>query len=339
MRLSRETLKAIDRHDEKIDAYAREKYGISGAALLAKLVSGESGDRMDSVSTAGARGKTQFIESTRNAVVRQTGGKVDPWRNTDDAIEGAVLHLLGKLGNAKGLEGYNPGMASYPQYILDQKVGDVRGQIRGLGGDPGGKGGGSSPSPTDPGLTLAPGKVTVGPERDTRQAVMGLLNGGGALQFARDIRAAEDAAAGQQQTIALPGGTSAPVVTAADHAASTVSKKGRSRPSGDLNAMRQKIEAIYDKHGVTVTARQEPGHQVGGDHDPGVLGATAIDGGAGEAEREAAFREIAKLLGVPNAKYKGPDINVTIKGIRYQIISRDHGTGPHLHSGLRKVNR
>ncbi len=145
MALSRSTLKAIDHYDEKVNSLARQRYGISGAALLAKLVKGESNDRMDAVSSANARGKAQFIPGTRQAVIKQTGGKVDPWRSTDEAVHGAVLHLTGKLGNAKGLEGYNPGMASYPKYILSQKVGDIGKQIRQQGGSTGG-GGGSSRS-------------------------------------------------------------------------------------------------------------------------------------------------------------------------------------------------
>lgn len=144
MALSRDTLRAIDAYDEKVDAFARERYGISGAALLAKLVKGESGDRMGAVSSANARGIAQFIPSTRQAVIRKTKGKVDPWRSRREAIAGAVMHLTGELGNAKGLEGYNPGMSTYPSYILNQKVGDVGKQIRRAGGSTGGGGGGST---------------------------------------------------------------------------------------------------------------------------------------------------------------------------------------------------
>jgi hypothetical protein len=50
---------------------------------------------------------------------------IDPWRSADEAVHAAALHLRGKINGSKGLEGYNPGMPTYPQYILDQKVGDV----------------------------------------------------------------------------------------------------------------------------------------------------------------------------------------------------------------------
>ena len=89
--------------------------------------------------------------------------------------------------------------------------------------------------------------------------------------------------------------------------------------------------------GLPVTARQEPGHATGGDHDPSVRGATARDFGGDEATRKAAFKKLTRQLGVRNAVYKGADINVVKNGLRYQIISRDHGTGPHLHVGVRKT--
>lgn len=134
MALSPDTLKAIGKYGRRVDGIARKKYGISGEALLAKLVKGESGDRMGAVSSAGARGKAQFIASTRNAVVKRYG--IDPWRSTDEAVKAATIHLRGELGNAKGLEGYNPGDPNYPKYILAQKVGDVRGQSGARNGRP-----------------------------------------------------------------------------------------------------------------------------------------------------------------------------------------------------------
>jgi hypothetical protein len=51
---------------------------------------------------------------------------IDPWRSEHEARDAAVLHLTGKLGNAPGLEGYNPGGGkAYVRYILGQKVGHV----------------------------------------------------------------------------------------------------------------------------------------------------------------------------------------------------------------------
>jgi hypothetical protein len=105
---------------------------LSGAALLLKVASGESGFNDNAVSSAGARGRTQFMPATRAAVLKRFG--VDPWGSVDDAYHATALHLRGKLGNAKGLEGYNPGDPSYTNYILKQKVGKIRGAPGGTGG-------------------------------------------------------------------------------------------------------------------------------------------------------------------------------------------------------------
>lgn len=113
---------------------------------------------------------------------------------------------------------------------------------------------------------------------------------------------------------------------------------GRKQPHGLVPAV-QSFDAIAADLGVPITAKQEPGHATGGDHDPAVKGATARDYGGGEAARRRLFDRITRELGVDDAEYKGPDINITRDGIRYQIISRDHGSGPHLHVGLRKVSR
>lgn len=128
VKISAETLRAVRRHGPSVDKLARKQYNISGEALLAKLVKGESNDNPKAVSSAGARGRTQFIRTSRDAVRKRYG--VDPWSGkADDEVKAAVLHLTGKLGHRKGLEGYNPGDATnYTKYILAQKVGDVRGK-------------------------------------------------------------------------------------------------------------------------------------------------------------------------------------------------------------------
>jgi murein DD-endopeptidase MepM/ murein hydrolase activator NlpD len=108
----------------ELDHYARQHYGITGDVLLAKLEKGESGGSGTAKSNAGARGWFQFIAPTRQAVVQKFG--IDPWRSEHEARDAAVLHLTGKLGNAPGLEGYNPGGGkAYVRYILGQKVGHV----------------------------------------------------------------------------------------------------------------------------------------------------------------------------------------------------------------------
>src|SRR4051794_7524439 len=109
---------------KELDHYARQHYGITGDVLLAKLEKGESGGSGTAVSNKGAKGWFQFIAPTRQAVVQKFG--IDPWRSEHEARDAAVLHLTGKLGNAPGLEGYNPGGGkAYVRYILGQKVGHV----------------------------------------------------------------------------------------------------------------------------------------------------------------------------------------------------------------------
>jgi hypothetical protein len=141
MALSPQTRKAIRRYGHRVDKLARSKYGISGNELLAKLITGESGDDPNAVSSAGARGRAQFMPGTRDAVMSKYG--IDPWGSSDEAVLAAIKHLKGKLGHAKGLEGYNPGGGQeYVQYILGQDVNAPGGRLPGGGGGGGPRGGG-----------------------------------------------------------------------------------------------------------------------------------------------------------------------------------------------------
>lgn len=112
----------IQRAYADLENLARKRYGISGSTLLAKLEKGESGGKGNAKSVAGAKGWYQFMPGTRQAVLQKYG--IDPWRSEREARDAAVLHLTGRLGHAKGLEGYNPGGGQqYVRYILDQKAG------------------------------------------------------------------------------------------------------------------------------------------------------------------------------------------------------------------------
>lgn len=103
---------------------------LTGTALLLKLSKGENAFQMGgSPSSAGARGATQFTPGSRQVAISKYG--VDPWKNYDQAFHAAALHLLGKINGSTGLHGYNPGMASYPSYILNQRVGPVSGGTTG----------------------------------------------------------------------------------------------------------------------------------------------------------------------------------------------------------------
>jgi hypothetical protein len=96
------------------------KYHLTGAQLLAKLLSGESGFRMGAVSSAGARGAAQFIPGTRAAYIQRYG--VDPWASPDSAVHAAALYMQ----KGGGLRAYNPGGGQgYINYILGQNVAGV----------------------------------------------------------------------------------------------------------------------------------------------------------------------------------------------------------------------
>jgi len=114
---------------------------LTGAALLLKLASGESGFRSNA-NSGKAQGRTQFTPASRRIAIQKFG--VDPLASIDSAYHAAALHLRGKINGATGLEGYNPGMASYPSYILGQRVGHT-------------KGAGSAAGASFPGVSGAPG--------------------------------------------------------------------------------------------------------------------------------------------------------------------------------------
>jgi len=136
----------------KYDRAMRKRYGKSGVAVAAKTVLGEFGNRSTKsgqgvVSSAGARGPAQFIRSTRDAYMKQYG--IDPWASDTQAIQGMMRHHLNT-----GIEGYNPGMPTYKDYIMGQRIDPgVNRQLRRRGG------GGARPSAGAPGAT--PGSVTV----------------------------------------------------------------------------------------------------------------------------------------------------------------------------------
>lgn len=151
--------RAADRYGASVDhiagRYTNPVTGkrLSGAALLLKVAQGEasaltSDKARTDVSSAGARGWLQFMPSSRAVAIKKYG--VDPWRSPEEAVHAAALHLRGKINGKTGLEGYNPGMASYPDYILGQRVGATH-EASGSGGTPRQSSGGAA-SPAVPGM-------------------------------------------------------------------------------------------------------------------------------------------------------------------------------------------
>lgn len=156
-------LAAIAKYAPTVQAMAEKRYGISGAALIAKTLQGESAAISDpsaakgKVSSAGARGWAQFMPSSRREAIKKFG--IDPWSSPEEAVHAMTLHLRGKINGSTGLEGYNPGDPNYPKYILAQKVGDVH-ALAGDGASSGGTlvGGSSSPAASALGGAFDPGQ-------------------------------------------------------------------------------------------------------------------------------------------------------------------------------------
>jgi hypothetical protein len=65
-----------------------------------------------------------------------------------------------------------------------------------------------------------------------------------------------------------------------------------------LHGIASDIDALASRYGAPITAKQEPGHATGGDHDPAVKGATARDIGGSEEARKRIFKRLTRQLGV-----------------------------------------
>lgn len=139
--------RAAERYGHAADAEA-QKYGLpNGATLLAKIAHVESRFDMDEVSSAGARGGTQFMPDTRAAYLERYG--VDPWRDIDSAVKATALFM-----RDTGLAGYNPGppgSGGGQEYIEKVLRAPVRVGHQG-GGAPGGRSRPRSRSPQSGGL-------------------------------------------------------------------------------------------------------------------------------------------------------------------------------------------
>jgi hypothetical protein len=166
MALPQSLIQAVRRYGPSVQGIA-DQYHLSGAALLAKLIQGESGGVANRTSPAGAKGYTQFMPSSRQVAIQKYG--VDPWADPDQAVHAAALHLRGKINGSTGLSGYNPGDPSYTNYILGQKVGDV-----GAGSRPG-RGGGSRVGSGSASVTVTPGSTQNGFDPGAQTGVPGLV--------------------------------------------------------------------------------------------------------------------------------------------------------------------
>jgi hypothetical protein len=123
-------LRAAERYGHSVDQIASQYVNpvtgkrLTGEALLLKLGKGESGFNANADSGK-AHGYTQFTPASRQVAISKFG--VDPNKDADSAVHAAALHLRGKINGSTGLRGYNPGMASYTDYILGQRIGKITG--------------------------------------------------------------------------------------------------------------------------------------------------------------------------------------------------------------------
>ncbi len=353
--------KAAQKYGHLVDRIAkRYDKNLTGAELLMKLSKGESNFDMGAVSSAGARGATQFMPSSRQEAIRRFG--VDPWKNEDQAIHAAALHLLGKINGTAGLEGYNPGSDTYPSYILNQKVGRVRDA-----------GGGSSSTPT----TTTPGTYDSGtPPRfipgKTTQDVSGALTD--ALMMGRSGRKGQSlmqAAMGLLQTGEYDRTTPAQIVPGRDPSFTPGeqpdskspakkdlgNKSGALKPSGGWGGSKGPATELA-KIGLNLglQSMSEKRHNTNpysgshSDHELSKKNAYAYDlsnGSAPTPEMDEAAYQIMHRLGFKNYK-RGQPINTsqgvkTINGIRYQVIYRGSGEAfggnhlNHVHVGVERV--
>lgn len=195
----------------KYGRFAKKRYGVSGKKLMAKTVAGEFGGRSTKsgrgiVSSAGARGPAQFIPSTRAGYIQQYG--VDPWKDDASAIKGMAIHHMGT-----GVEGYNPGMPTYKDYILGQKINpdDIRALRTGSGaGGGGGRRSGGRPGQLSVRETVTPGVSYEAERQDLRRSL--LLQKGGPtmaalLQYAQEKNALQDVPEKRETNIRVRPGT------------------------------------------------------------------------------------------------------------------------------------
>lgn len=157
---------AIAQYGPSVNALARRIYHISGQQLLGRLAAGESHFNMAAVSSAGARGGTQFMPGTRAEYIRRYG--IDPWRSPAEAIHATAIYL--RHGGSNPLQSYNPGDPHYPGYILGQHI---SGLLPGTGAPGGGRGLGQSHlAAYDPAAALKALQAVLGNSSAAPQAII-----------------------------------------------------------------------------------------------------------------------------------------------------------------------
>ncbi len=103
------------------------------------------------------------------------------------------------------------------------------------------------------------------------------------------------------------------------------------------------VVPIIHRHGWAITSRKRPANDPlslanpGSEHNMANVLSDAID--AGTANNYAGADEIGNALGVGDvADYVFEFFDVDGHTYRVQIIAGTHGTGPHLHTGLTRID-
>lgn len=118
-------------------------------------------------------------------------------------------------------------------------------------------------------------------------------------------------------------------------------KPGEGPWGGSKSIVEQEIIPIAKRHGIAVTSKKrwETYGNPGSDHYRG--NATAYAADFATANNYALAAEIGRKLGFPyqNASddYKSYYIRRAGRNYRVQLIAGTHGTGPHLHAGVKLV--
>ncbi len=117
-----------------------------------------------------------------------------------------------------------------------------------------------------------------------------------------------------------------------------VARRSQSKLWGGARSVTEEVIDIVGKRApVTSRKRTETFGNPGSDHHTSQKNADAVDFGIAEAHWLK--NTISRRLGGPNTlpDYGTFTVRRNGKAYRVQIIAGTHGTGPHLHVGVRKV--
>lgn len=110
---------------------------------------------------------------------------------------------------------------------------------------------------------------------------------------------------------------------------------------GCEDIIKWKVEPLFAKAGVPVTSGKRPyvpsGSSTNSDHYTGVLNASARDGGT--VDNYALRNAVCRALGVEAVIYDYGLYTFYVNGVAFRVqpIAGTHGTGPHLHIGIRRA--